>query len=242
VNVYRPCSTDNTNSAYMVQYQYSLRFREGKCPRELLLIDLLHDIQIWKEKGDSIIIAGDFNEDIRLEVFNEWKKDAGLEDVFVERNVDNHILPPTFNRGINPIDIIMCTAGITVIKAGYLTFGEGVGDHRPLLMDVTVASTLGVKMAVPKKMVARRLKLQDPRVVKKYNKLLICFFRRFSILDQIQLLQDRVVGPLSDEEAANVEKMDAIRIRRMVYAEIFSEAKDGRNTVDPGAIKSNAGN
>jgi len=94
------------------------------------------------------------------------EKDAGLEDVFVEQNVDNHILHPTFNRGINPIDTIMCMAGITVIKAGYLAFGEGVGDHRSLFMDVTVISTLGVKMAVPKKMVARRLKLQDPRVVK----------------------------------------------------------------------------
>jgi len=120
-----------------------------------------------EREGDSIIIAGNFNENICLEVFNEWKKDAGLEDVFMERNVDNHILPPTFNRGINPIDTIMCTAGITVIKAGYLVFGEGVGDHRPLFMDVTVTLTLGIKMAVPKKMVARHLKLQDPRVVKK---------------------------------------------------------------------------
>jgi len=64
VSVYRPCSTDNTNSAYMTHYRYSLRYREGKCPRELLLIDLLHDIKCWKEKGDSIIITGDFNEDI----------------------------------------------------------------------------------------------------------------------------------------------------------------------------------
>jgi len=69
-----------------------------------------------EREGDSIIIAGNFNENICLEVFNEWKKDAGLEDVFMERNVDNHILPPTFNRGINPIDTIMCTAGIIVIK------------------------------------------------------------------------------------------------------------------------------
>jgi len=157
-----PC-TYNTNSEYMAQYGYLLRYREGKCPRDLLLIDLLHDIKSWKEKGNIIIIVGDFNEDIRLEVFNEWKKDAELEDVFVERNVDNHILPSTFNRGIRPTDTMMCTAGITVIKAGYQAFGEGVGDHRPLFMDVTVALSLGVKMVIPKKMAARRLKLQDLR-------------------------------------------------------------------------------
>jgi len=64
VSVCRPCSTDNTNLGYVAQYQYSLRYREGKFPRELLLIDLLHDTKSWKEKGDINIIAGDFNEDI----------------------------------------------------------------------------------------------------------------------------------------------------------------------------------
>jgi len=181
VSIYRPCSIYNTNSAYMEQYQCSLRFREGKCLRELLLIDLLHDNESWKEKRDSIIIASDFIEDIQLEVFNEWKKDEGLEYVFVEQNVDNHILPPTINRGISSIDAIMCTLGITVIKVGYLAFGEGVGDHRILFMDVTCASTLGIKMAVPKKMAARRLKLQDPRVVKQSNKLINCFFPQILI-------------------------------------------------------------
>ena len=118
----------------------------------------------------------------------KWKEDAGLEDIYMERNVDNENLPPTFSRGIHPIDTMMCTAGIQVVKAGYLSFGEGVGDHRPLFIDVTIASTLGVKVSVPTKMVARQLKLLDPRIVKKYNKLLIKFFRKFSLLDQILLL------------------------------------------------------
>ena len=219
VSVYRPCRSENDNSAYMAQYRYSLRFREGRCPRELLLIDLLQDITAWKEQGDSIIVAGDFNEDIRSELFEMWKEDTGLEDVFMERNGGIHKLPPTFNRGSNPIDTIMCTAGFQVVKAGYLSFGEGVGDHRPLFMDVTIASTLGVNVSVPTTMAARRLKLLDPRIVKKYNKLLIKFFRKFSLLDQILLLQDRPSGHLSDEEAANYERLDAIRIRGMVYAE-----------------------
>ena len=48
--------------------------RGGKCPRELFLEDLQREVKEWKEKGDSIIIAGDFNEDIRSEQISEWKE------------------------------------------------------------------------------------------------------------------------------------------------------------------------
>ena len=220
VSVYCPGrDTRKLNSAYMHQYRYSLRKRGGKCPRELLLEDLQSDIKKWKDQGDSIIIAGDFNEDIRSDTLDDWKERVGLQDVLMERMDDNEKLPNTYNRGVNPIDTILCTVGINVHKAGYLPFGDGVGDHRPLFMDVTIASTLGVKLPTPKAMSARRLKTLDPRVVKKYNKLLKQFFRKFSLLDQVRLLQGRMTRPLSSEDASTFERLDAIRIKGMMYAE-----------------------
>ena len=220
ISIYRPYkNTTNLNSAYMAQYRYSLKNKGGKCPRELFLEDLQQEINEWLELGDSIIVAGDFNEDIRSEQINNWKERLGLEDVFMERVEDISLLPATFNKGVNPIDTIMCTAGITVVKAGYLPFGEGIGDHRPLFMDVTIASTLGVKLTTPKNVVARRLKTLDPRVVRKYNKLLKRFYRQFSLVDQVSLLQERATYPLSDEDASTFERLDEIRIRGMVYAE-----------------------
>ena len=50
--------------------------------------------------------------------------------------------PTTYHRGAIPLDAILYTAGIEVQRAGYLPFGKGVEDHRPLFVDVTVASTL----------------------------------------------------------------------------------------------------
>ena len=126
--------------------------------------------------GDSIVIAGYFNEDIRSDLLAAWKERLGLHDVLMKRVGDSDLLPPTYNLGVNPIDTLLCTAGIEVQQAGYLPFGDGVGDHRPLFMDVTVASTLGVKLTEPKKMAARRLKMLDPRVMKRYNCLLNSFF------------------------------------------------------------------
>ena len=219
VSVYRPCTSRHQNSAFMTQYRYSLKKRGGQCPKELFLEDLRHEIVQWKEKGDSVIIAGDFNEDIRSATLSDWKDRVGLEDVMIERMQDTSSLPNTFNRGTKPIDTIMATAGILVRKAGYLPFGDGVGDHRPLFVDVTIASTLGVKLTTPKKMSARRLKALDPRVVKKYNKLLKQFFRKFSLADQLILLQERITRPINDDDASTFERLDAIRIRGMMYAE-----------------------
>ena len=50
-----------------------------------------------------------------------------------------------------------------------------------------------------KKVAVRRLKLPDPRIINKYNKRLKQYFRRFSLSDQIDLLQERVSFPLTEE-------------------------------------------
>ena len=135
--------------------------------------------------------------------------------MLMEHVRDNTLLPPTYSKGVNPIDTIFCTAGVEVSQAGYLPFGTGVGDHRPLFMDVTVASSLGVELTAPKKMAARRLRLLDPRVVKRYNTLLKSFYCRFSLSTKIAVLQNRAAGPLSEQEAASYEQLDAIRIQGM---------------------------
>ena len=51
--------------------------------------------------------------------------------------------PCTYDRGSHPIDSIMCTANIDVRKAGYSPFGDGAGNHRPLLIDIDEVSVFG---------------------------------------------------------------------------------------------------
>ena len=50
--------------------------------------------------------------------------------------------------------------------AGYSDFGEEVGGHRALFMDVNIASTLGMNLLPVKTAKEMMLKLGDPRVVK----------------------------------------------------------------------------
>ena len=77
-----------------------------------------------------------------------------LEDVMMERMEAISSLLNSFNQGTKPIDTIMATIGIHIRRDGYLPFGDGVGDHRPLFVDATIASTLGVRIITPRKMAA----------------------------------------------------------------------------------------
>ena len=93
-------------------------------------------------------------------------------------NLEEGVKPPsTYQRGSKTIDTILCTGGVIVKKAGYMPFGEGIGDHRALFIDVTVASTLGVDLPPIQSVKARRLKLGDPRVIKLYHKWLRKYFK-----------------------------------------------------------------
>ena len=64
ISVYRPWWNNKYNSTYFQHLSYSVKKREGFCPRELFLKDLQEEILRWKEMGDSVIVLGDFNEDI----------------------------------------------------------------------------------------------------------------------------------------------------------------------------------
>ena len=55
--------------------------------------------------------------------------------------------------------------------------------------------------------------------MRKYNKRLKQLFRKLSLVDQVVLLQERVTRPINDEDASSFERLDAIRIRGMMYAE-----------------------
>ena len=220
VSVYRPCwATQRVNSLYMKQYGYSLEKRNGVCPRVLFLQDLEKEIKEWSEIGDSIIVMGDFNQDVRSKTFIEWRDNLGLEDRLIERVEKDGVKLNTYNGGHAPIDSILCTNGVKVIKAGYLPFGEGVGDHRPIFVDITIASTLGVNLPNPLSVKARRLKTNDPRITKRYNKILKAYFRKYNLGSRVTLLQDKIKHPLEEEDANEFERLDNIRMQGMVYAE-----------------------
>ena len=220
VNVYRPCHNLDVGSTYSQQARSMLKNKDAREPRAAWMEDLAVEIKSWRKQGDSLIIMGDFNEDVRSKSFQDWKEDLHLIDSCLNSLDDTQQAPATFNRGSAPIDTILCTSGVEILKAGYLPFGEGVGDHRPLYVDVKLASILGVKLPPVKKAKARRLKLQDPRVVKKYNHELEKYLRMYKVKERSTLLQNYVTngGDIKVVEL-EYEELDRIRIKGMQVAE-----------------------
>ena len=51
--------------------------------------------------------------------------------------------PHTFFWGTNTIDGIWMTSDLEVLGASYLSFDSSVGDHRPVMVDISMGSLLG---------------------------------------------------------------------------------------------------
>ena len=117
---------------------------------------------------------GDWNEKVVGENLRLWMKVFGLREAIT--SIHGQKPPPTYQRGTDAIDGIFVSPSIRVTKAGYLGFGEIPGDHRGLWLDVEQRSILGYKMADIPIAQARRLKLDNPRVVRRYQNLLDEYF------------------------------------------------------------------
>ena len=190
--------------------------KDNREPRVAWYEDLAREVKSWKNEGDSLIIMGDWNEDVRSNLFKLWKEDLQLINCNLQALNDEKHAPATYNRGSVPIDSILCTTGVEITRAGYLNFGEGIGDHRPVYIDVQLTSVLGIKIPPIKKAQARRLKLDDPRVIKKYNNELEKYLRSHRVKERSDLLQEFVnKGGDIKIVGEEFEEIDNIRIKGM---------------------------
>ena len=219
VTAYRPCYSKGINSTFVQQQRFFLKEERDINPRDAFLRDLKDEMEMWLDKGESLIILADINEDIQTSSIEDWRNSLGLREILLD-NVGNNNIPNTFERGSRSIGTMMCTANIKVLKAGYLPFGSGVGDHRPLVMDIDQYSVFGDSGCPSTKMNARRLKLQDPGVTDVYLKLLNDHYNKYGMVDKVyEMSQKPITYPLNEELVKMWERLDNIRVQGMRYAE-----------------------
>ena len=135
---------------------------DDTCPREAVLRDLFSFLSNWKTQGIQIILMGDFNTDVTQRKFREKFEATGLNEIFSRQ----HGSPPnTYYRGTLPIDGIFVSSDIIPTRCGYTAFDWGMySDHRLLWLDINSDDLFGTLHPtwIPR---ARRLKLEDPRIV-----------------------------------------------------------------------------
>ena len=181
--------------------------------------DLGKAVLRWQSEGEQIILSGDWNEDIQTPLLNEWMSTLGLKEAVTSLHEGR--APATYHRGTLPIDGIFMSEDIVPDRAGYLGFGEVPGDHRGIWIDVSNTELLGYNannILTPK---ARRLKLEDPRVVKKYLTVVDKLFREKRVYSRLKKLQNmRVEKEMNiDRIQRDYETLDTIRVECMTLAE-----------------------
>ena len=181
--------------------------------------DLAKAIVTWQCAGEQLVLMGDWNESIAKGNLTKWMKIFGLTEAITKIHGDYP--PPTYQRGKDAIDGIFVSPSVKASKAGYLGFGFIPGDHRGIWIDIPHKNILGYKMDDIPVASARRLKLDDPRVVAKYQEHLDLFFASRNMYSRLRKLRSTVTTgvPLNESQAQEYEALDKIRKIGMKVAE-----------------------
>jgi hypothetical protein len=148
ITAYAPCG--NTKVGDHTVYKQQERFIQEKGlktnPKALFREDLLQVLRRWRGQGDRVILIMDANENV---IHGPMCKQLAKEDINMNEVVHSETPgagPKTWFRGSEAIDGIWVSSDIEVIRASYLPFDGSLGDHRPVVTDLTMGSVLGKHM------------------------------------------------------------------------------------------------
>ena len=216
VSAYRPCMNTGSQSVYQQQLRALTADGITTCPRSQFWIDLAVEIEKWKDAGDQLVIMGDWNEPVTD--LKPWFDHLGLHNLHTDRHGDED-LPATHIRGSRTIDGVFVTPTIQPYQCGFMAFDEGPGDHRALWFDIPLDTILGFNMSELQSFGARRLKLEDPRVVDRYLRTLHKYCIRHNVYNRFAALETITSYPLSQALIIQYDELDRIREKGMRKAE-----------------------
>jgi hypothetical protein len=99
--------------------------------------------------------------------------------------------------------------------AGYLPVAC---DHRVLWIDIPYNTAFGRSLKHFPQPTPKRLTLQDPRVVGKYNSLLLTFLRKESFLERAQALEKNFATQAVANSISEYNALDKVRTQGILYA------------------------
>ncbi len=199
-------------------YSQQLKFL-NKDPIKAFWDDLASEIHKWQLQGDQIVLMGDWNKETHSAEFVDWYDKLGLIDPILRKHGQG--APPTYNKGSKRIDGILISGTLKASRCGFLAFDALPGDHRVLYIDIKTKSFIGHRPSNIPTHAARRLKLDDPRVVEKYQMEVERILLSEGAFHKAKRLQDyvQVTGNFDAKAASAFEVLDTIRVKAMKRAE-----------------------
>jgi hypothetical protein len=219
ISVYVPCIARKfgCRKVYCQQQRALLKMGMKGSVITVFWDDLWTQIDQWRDEGNQIIMAGDWNTDVQDNTFLQPFRERNLVPSITHRHGNQG--PETYSRGSKPIDEIFCSSSLHVVSAGYMEHGKSTGDHQPIWVDISTESALGTNIPNLPSFNAHRLKCQDPRIVTRYNRILEQYFITHGVYDRVYQLFNSFSTPLTIPEQQEYKKLDALREKGMIIAE-----------------------
>jgi endonuclease/exonuclease/phosphatase family metal-dependent hydrolase len=218
-SVYRPVKAMGVATTYQQQCRSLLSENNATCPRDMFFTDLKTSVQEHQEKGDTIVVMGDFNEYVGSKVISSFFEDLSMKEAILHRHGKK--APNTFKSGTQAIDGIFVSNHAQVLQSGYTSIDWGAPtDHRMLWMDINLEDCLGRKL--PKFWVpsARKLQLEDPKVVNKFIQLRQIFTKKVKLKERLIQLNDTVqASGFNTELLQELNDLDKLRVSIILLSE-----------------------
>lgn len=201
----------NTSEYLGTIYQQHLRYIQHRqwntTPRNLFRSDFLTAISRWQGKGERLLIFADMNEHILNGPLASRLLDLGLEEA-THKNW-NGIEPNSYVSGSSPIDAVYHSSSLEITASVQLSFHEGVGDHRTVLIDVSSRSLLGTNEFRIVRPAIRRLNCSNKKSLGKYIKYVEKELEDRHLHDKLCQTSSRLWKDPSDSQAlAAMEDID----------------------------------
>ena len=215
VVAYRPVlNTTGPLSVWNQQKAFFESADEDRCPRTMFSEDLCKAVKEWMEAGDQIVVGMDANEDVRRCSLSQSLRAMGLEEVIIKQHGQNG--PATYARGSCPIDGLFVSRTLQGCRCGYDAM---VWDHRLLWIDIPVAIAFGNFIPPAVAIKSRRLKLNDPRIVSRYQELYRGFLKENLLVEAAQELDKVAFYPSSWLMKRRYDQIDEMRTKGMMFAD-----------------------
>ena len=217
---YCPTRSKSLGSTFVQQLIYMANNKDVlpdvNCPRQLFGIDLKHELETFANRGHNLIVMGDFNS--HYQDLIPWMAAVGLTDLIEHRHGQ---CPVTHTRSFDrPLDIIFGSPNFKIAKGGFLPFQKLLSDHRGIWIDIPKYHLFGYKPQQPVFPTARRLKLKDPRVVKKYLSHLHSSMLDNDLFHKMNDLHHKSKSNFSQHQMEEYESIDQLVCNLMDKAEL----------------------
>ena len=202
IGVYQVCQNQRTGNLtaatqqinQMLEENAHLGIQEQTSPRDAFIRDLTAFIQQRQLCGDTIILGGDFNEEMSENSgVYAMATQCGLLDIFSQR-FGTATLPATYKGGTRRLDYILLSPAVatSIVAMGYEPYDyRGVfSDHRPMFMDFDSKALFGDQPVPLASKSQREFKANDPAALRTYIEAKFAELEKHNLHERVTSLEN----------------------------------------------------